>query len=91
MLLVEAKEDGLFVEGEKGVKGVDGSIVHKRTVHLLPSERIKGFRMLRRSTRPPWPSLSLSFSLFFSLSLVLYFPLSDCLRPSSTPSGGLST
>lgn len=42
-------------------KGIGGSIVRKRTVHLLPSERIKGVRMLRVGvcTHPGALSLSL--------------------------------
>lgn len=96
-----AKRDGFCVEGATDAVldgGDGGSFVHKRTVHLLPTVRIKGVRMFRPCAPPPLAQplyLALSRSppfLPISLSpLVLYLPLPDCLRPSSTPNRGLST
>lgn len=58
----------LSSKGKRVSTGESGSIVHKRTVHLIPSERIKGVRMLRWDMRHPG-FLSLSLSLFSFLFL----------------------
>jgi len=89
--VVSGSEIG-WLKGKRASKRVGGSSLLSTSVLFICFRR-NGLKEFVCCTgvciHPSFHSFSLSLSLFFSLSRVLYFPLSDCLRLSSTPGGGL--